>query len=255
MKLSIVIPAYNEEKRISKTLSAYSLFFEQLRKKKLLDYEILISINNTTDKTLEIVKAYKKKNKRIVYIDLPRGGKGYAVIEGFKEELKKDFELIGFVDGDLATSPEEFWKLAKECTKREAVIASRYIPGAIVNPKQTIQRIIASRAFNIAIRAILLMPYRDTQCGAKVFRKEVLLKILPNLTMSQWAFDVELLYETQRAGFTIKEVPTIWSDKEYSKLNLSKAGPRMLLGVIRLRIIHSPFKSFIRVYNAFFRWH
>ena len=144
MKLAVVIPAYNEEKRISNTLSAYSDYLESLRKRKLLDYELLISINNTHDRTLEIVKAYQKKNKRITYIDLPRGGKGYAIIEGFKEELKGDFNLIGFVDGDLATSPEEFWKLVNACTKTDAVIASRYIPGAIVNPEQTIQRIIAS---------------------------------------------------------------------------------------------------------------
>ena len=87
MKISIIIPAYNEEKRIGNTLQVYSAYFESIRKLKSLDYEILVSINNTTDKTLEIVKKFQKKDKRIIYLNLPKGGKGYAIIEGFKDAL------------------------------------------------------------------------------------------------------------------------------------------------------------------------
>ena len=83
------MPAYNEEKRIGKTLEEYSSFFENLRKSKKIDYEILVVINNTKDNTEKVVKSYSKKNKRIIYLNLVRGGKGYAVIEGFKDALKE----------------------------------------------------------------------------------------------------------------------------------------------------------------------
>ena len=103
--------------------------------------------------------------------------------------------------------------------------------------------------FNIAIKALLFLPYNDTQCGAKIFRKKAISKVLPLLTLSQWAFDVDLLYNLKNAGFTIKEHPTVWSDRQYSKINFLKSGPMMFLGVVRLRIINSPFKSIIRVYD------
>ena len=250
-KVSIVIPAYNEEKRIGKTLETYSNYFERLRKKRELDYEILIVINNTTDKTEYIVKAWRKKNKKIRYLNLIRGGKGYALIEGFKDALKRDNNLIGFVDADMATSPEYFYDLIKFIDVYDGVIASRYMKGSIIEPKPTIQRLIAKRIFNFLIRIVLFLPYRDTQCGAKIFKRYALEKVLQDISMSQWAFDVDLLYSLKKIGFRIKEIPTKWSDKEYSKINFWKAGPWMALGVIRLRMINSPLKKFVRIYDKF----
>ena len=93
------------------------------------------------------------------------------------------------------------------------------------------------------------MNYKDTQCGAKIFRRKVIEKIIPKITMSEWAFDVDLLYSLKREGIRIREVPTIWSDKEYSKLNLRKSGIQMLASLIRLRLIYSPFKFIIKVYD------
>src|SRR3989338_9940965 len=109
MKVSIIIPAYNEEKRIGNTLKEYSRFFENLRKEKKLNYEILVVINNTKDNTELIVKKYQKKNKNIKYINLPKGGKGYATAEGFKNALSQKNDLLCFVDADMATSPEAFY--------------------------------------------------------------------------------------------------------------------------------------------------
>ena len=151
MKISIIIPAYNEEKRILNTLESYSSYFEKLRKKNKLNYEILVAINKTNDRTLKIVKSFKKKNKRIQYINLPKGGKGYAITEGFRVLLKKDFDYIGFVDADMATSPEAFYDLFLNIEGRDGIIGSRYLPGARVNPKQSLQRIIVSRVFNFII--------------------------------------------------------------------------------------------------------
>lgn len=244
------MPAYNEEKRIDNTLEAYSNYFEELRKNKELDYEILVVINNTKDRTEEIVKKYNKKNNQIKYLNFKQGGKGFAITEGFKDALKRNNSLIGFVDADLATTPEAFHYLIKNMSNNcDGAIASRYIKGSIVKPKPTIQRIITSRIFNFFIRTLLFMPYRDTQCGAKIFKRKAIERTLPSLSMSKWAFDVDLIYRLRRLGYKIKEFRTTWSDMKYSKINFLSAGPWMALGVIRLRLLNSPLKDFIRIYD------
>lgn len=248
-KLSIIIPAYNEEKRIEKTLSSYLDYFEMIREQKNLDYEILIVINNTTDRTPEIVRKMSRKNKRLVSINLVKGGKGYATIEGFKEVLKKDQDFIGFVDADLATLPEHFYELVEKMGSHHGAIASRYIKGAKIDPKPTVQRLIAKRLFNTMVRSVLFMPYKDTQCGAKVFRRKAIEDSIHEVTMSRWAFDVDLLYAIRKNGYSIREIPTVWSDKEYSTINFWNAGPWMALGVLRLRILNSPLKGFLRLYD------
>jgi len=248
-KISIVIPAYNEEKRIEKTLVAYSNFFNDLFKKGEIDYEILIVINNTTDDTLKIVKAYSEGNKKMRYLNLVKGGKGYAVMEGFKNALKRDNDFIGFVDADMATSPVEFYKLTTVIGRYGGAIASRYMEGSVIDPKPTIGRLIAKRMFNSCVRAVLFLPYKDTQCGAKVFQRIVIEKVSPIVTMSQWAFDVDLLYSARKEGYKIIEVPTRWSDMAYAKINFWKAGPKMVLGVLRLRILNSPLRRLIGLYE------
>lgn len=248
MKISIIIPAYNEEKRIASTLETYSKHFENLKKSKKINYELLIVINNTIDNTEKIVKKFQKKNKNIRYLNFKQGGKGFAIIEGFKDALKReDNDLIGFVDADMSTSPEEFAKLFDNIKYYHGIIASRYIKGAIVPSKQPIKRIIVSRIGNFIIRSLFLMPYRDTQCGAKIFRREAIRVILPKLGLTQWAFDIDLLYRIRKAGFRVKEHPTFWNDKEASKLNVKKASIQVFLAIIQLRINNSPFKPMLKI--------
>src|SRR3989338_2266995 len=246
--ISIVIPADNEEKRIGPTLEAYGKFFSEKKKHEKLDWEIIIVINNTQDKTPEIVKKYSKKYKEIRAIELKQGGKGFAIIEGFKESLKnKKADMIGFADADMATSPEAFYDLAKNIGEYDGIIASRYINGASVRPKQSFQRIIASRIFNMLIFSMFLMPYKDTQCGAKVFTRKAIEQTISSIGLTQWAFDVDLLYNLRKMGFGIKEHPTVWADKEYSKINFMKAGPRMAISIIRLRLINSHIEPLLRL--------
>ncbi len=255
MKISIIIPAYNEEKRIEKTLKEYLEFFKKLKKEKLIDFEILVIINNTEDRTPEIVKNFSKRYKEIKYLNFKEGGKGFAITKGFKEAMKdKKNELIGFVDADMSTRPEVFYDLVNNIKHYDGIIASRYMKGAVVNPKQSIQRIIVSRIFNFLIRILFLMNYKDTQCGAKLFKTHVLEPIIKELVITKWAFDVNLLYCLKRKGFKIKEFPTIWSDMEYSKLNFKISGPLMALSVLRLRIVNSPFKGFMRLYDKMPEW-
>jgi hypothetical protein len=103
--------------------------------------------------------------------------------------------------------------------------------------------------FNIFIRTTLMMSYRDTQCGAKLFKRQCIEKSLGDLKFSRWAFDIDLLYCVNKNGFKIKEVPTVWRDAEYSVINFYEAGPRMGLAIIRLRILNSPLKDFVRIYD------
>lgn len=249
LRVSIVIPAYNEEKRIGNTLRTYSDYFESIREKGVLDYEIVVVINNTTDNTLKIVKEYAEENKKILYLDLKPGGKGFAVIEGFKDALKRNNDLIGFVDADMATRPEEFHRLIGSINNACGAIASRYVRGAQVYPKQNWQRIFVSRLFNMLVRSLLFLPYRDTQCGAKIFKRSAIERGFSKITMSRWAFDVDLLYNIRQKGFRITEIPTVWSDKADSKINFITAGPWMALGIIRLRVLNSPARRFIKIYD------
>jgi len=251
-KLTIIIPAYNEEKRIANTLEEYGKFFLNLKKNKEIETKIIIVINNTQDRTEEIVKKYIKKYEIISYLNFKRGGKGFAITEGFKEALKDNkSSIIGFVDADMATTPEVFYKLVKNIGNYQGIIASRYLPGAQVYPKQSFKRVLVSRVYNFLIRILFLLPYRDTQCGAKIFKRKALEKILPEIGMTKWAYDLDLIYLMKRNKFKILEFPTNWSDKEYSKINLKKSGTNMVLGVIRLRMLYSPAKDFIRIYDKF----
>jgi len=246
MKVLIIIPAYNEEKRIGNTLKEYSSYFENLRSTKF-DYEILVVINATTDKTEEIVKGFKKKFKRINYLNFKEAGKGFAVKQGFIYGIKKNFDLIGFVDADMATSPAAFYDLIKNINDYDGIIASRYVKNAKVFPKPTLQRIIVSRVFNFLVRVLFLMPYKDTQCGAKLFKKEIVKVFVKNAGLTNWAFDVDLLYIAKKNNYIIKENPTIWRDKEGSRLNLKKASLQMFFAVVQLKILNSKAKIFYKI--------
>ncbi|MDO8563647.1 MAG: glycosyltransferase [Nanoarchaeota archaeon] len=248
--ISIVIPAYNEEKRIGKTLEAYSRFFEKLRLKREINYEILIVINNTTDKTEEIVKKYSKINKNIRYLNLIKGGKGYAIIEGFKDALKRKSNLIGFVDADMSTSPASFYDLIKNITQYDGIIGNRWASKSIISRKQSGLRRLASRIFNFLVKSLFLMNYQDTQCGAKIFKREVIERIADKILITQWAFDVNLLYLCKKDNFKIREYPTTWEDKGDSKIRVVKASLKMFFGILRLRIINSPFNDLIRLYDS-----
>jgi glycosyltransferase involved in cell wall biosynthesis len=252
-KISIIIPAYNEEKRIGKTLTKYSDYFENLCKTGVLEYEILVVINNTKDNTEGVIKEFAKKNKRIRYLNFKQGGKGFAVIEGFKDALKRDNDHIGFLDADMATPPYEFHRLVTHMGRYDGVIASRYLGGSVINPDLPKIRTIGSRLFNFLVRNLFFLPYHDTQCGAKIFTRRALEKTLPTLSMSQWAFDVELLYQLRKNGFRLFECPTRWSNVGSSHLGSSSkfiyAGTFMVLGLMRLRLINSPLSELVRVYN------
>lgn len=247
MNVSIIIPAYNEEKRIGATLEQYSKYCKERYLKDNLEYEILVVINNTKDNTEGVVLAAQKKDKKIRFLNLKKGGKGYAVLEGFKDSLKRNNQIIGFVDADLATKPSEFYKLIDNLKGYDFVIASRGLKNSDVN--SSLVRKITNRGFNFVVRSILFLPFKDTQCGAKIFTRKSIDSVYNDLSDAEWGFDVDLLLNLVQNGFKGKEIATVWEDKRGSKINLISVPIHMFAAVVRLRLIHSPFKDLVRIYD------
>lgn len=246
--ISIVIPAHNEEKRIATTLEFYGIYFKRLKEKKCLDFEIIVVINNTQDKTPEIVKEYQKYYPEIRILNFKQGGKGFAVKEGFKDALKRNAEYIGFVDADMATLPEVFYDLYRNIDTYDGIIPIRWDKRSKATP-HTLFRTIFSIGFNTIVRILFFFPFKDTQCGAKLFRRNVIENIVEDLGRSEWSFDIDLLFFAIRSGAKIKSIPTTWIDREGSHINLKRTPLGMFLSVVRLRLLYSPFKDFIKFYD------
>jgi len=245
MKLSIVVPAYNEEHRIRPMLDAYLDFFTP---RYGCDFEVLVVVNGSTDGTADVVREYAARFPQLRCIVEPEKiGKGGAVKLGFESARG---EIAGFADADGSTPPESFQALVDEIgPAADAVIASRWFRESEVYPRQTLARQIASRVFNGFVRLMLGLKIRDTQCGAKVFRKEALDCVLPSLGLTRWAFDVDILFQLHRAGFTIREAPTKWHDVGGSQLRIFRASVQMFVAVTRLRLLYSPFRWVVALYD------
>ena len=246
MKISLIIPAHNEEKRILGTLKAYTDCLDRRVGRGGRDYEILVVINNATDGTEAVVRRFSQNRPGIRYLNLVRGGKGFAVMTGFKEALAGDAGLLGFVDADMATPPRSFLDLIDNIGDAEAAIACRYMPGSRIEPRYSFRRTVVARCFNILVRGLLDLPFRDTQCGAKLFKRAALAGIADKIGMSQWAFDVEVLYRLHKAGGRIREIPTCWIDVAGSKLKLGSASLGMFFAVVRLRVEMSILRVFLK---------
>jgi glycosyltransferase involved in cell wall biosynthesis len=161
-------------------------------------------------------------------------------------------EWIGFVDADGSTPPEAFQDLVDGMGEADVVMATRWRKGAQVSPKQPLRRRIASRAFNGITRILFGLRLTDTQCGAKLMRRECLMKVLPNLGLTQWAFDVDLLFQLKRSGCKLAEIPTVWHDVEGSKIRVGRVSAEMLLAVVRLRLLYSPLRWIVSLYDRTF---
>lgn len=246
MRLSIVVPAHNEEQRIGRMLGAYLPFFTERYGR---DVEFLVVINGTTDGTENVVAEYASRFPVVKTIVEPgRIGKGGALMLGFRAAAG---DRVGFVDADGSTPPEAFQALVDGLGDADAIIASRWCRGARVSPRQPLDRRLASRVFNLLTRLFFGLRLTDTQCGAKLMTRAALGAILPKLGITQWAFDVDLLLQLRRGGYRIREIPTVWCDVEGSKLQVRRASPEMLLALTRLRLIYSPFRWVVGFYDRF----
>ena len=243
-EFSIVIPAYNEEARIASMLDAYVPYFAGKYGSKV---ELVIIVNGSHDRTEEIANRYAAKHEQIRVVVEPRAiGKGGAIMLGFRHVAGR---LVGFVDADGSTPPDAMNELFEHIGDAGMIIASRWMKGAEVSPRQPLKRRIASRIFNKLVRTLFAVRITDTQCGAKVLTREALESVLPHLGLTRWAFDVDLVFQVKRLGFSITERPTRWHDASGSRLKVTQASVEMLIAIVRLRLLYSPFKFLVTLYD------
>jgi glycosyltransferase involved in cell wall biosynthesis len=248
--LLLLIPAYNEEQRIEPVLRGYAEYFRAHYGGK---FQMVVVLNGCRDNTLGVVQRVARDHFCVSALEFRDPiGKGGALIEGLK--LAPLADLIGYVDADGATPPRAFHDLVKLADRADGVIGSRWLPGAILHQSQTGRRQFASRAFHVIVQMLFWMNIHDTQCGAKVLRRGAVEKVHHLLGIADMAFDINLLYALKRAGCTVLEVPTEWTDQAGSKVVLGRTSLTMLLSVLRLRLIHSPFRFVHRLLRPIETW-
>ncbi len=203
MDLSIIIPTRNEIKRLPRTLNAYIRALD----KKGIDYEIIIA-DNSTDDTPKFVK--NLNNKRVRLVRVKERGKGIGVLKGF---LKAKGKIIGFVDADNSITPSQFLKLVRLTNKYDCVIGSRglFREHAVEYHNSFLRKFFSFLLTTIFVKGLFGLRINDSQCGAKVFRRDKLLRIIPLMKLNNAYFDIELLWRFSKIG-SIKEVPIKWRD-------------------------------------------
>jgi len=240
MQLSIVIPAYNEENRIKTMLDVYLPYFIE---KYGEDVELIVVVNGSTDNTEKIVSRIQERYLQVkLIVDLNPIGKGGALVLGFREAKG---HLIGFVDADGATPPAAFQSLVENIGDAGCIIASRWMKSSIVSPPQPLMRRVSSRCFNLMVRMLFGFRITDTQCGAKLLTRDAIDAVLPQLGVTKWGFDVDMLFHVRDCGFSIQEIPTEWHDVAGSRVDLSSTSINMALEMIRLRLEYSPFNFIV----------
>lgn len=231
VKLSVIVPAYNEENRLPKTLYA----LDEYLKKQDYSYEILVVSDGSQDRTVEVVQelAQKIQNLRVIE-EKVNHGKGYAVRKGMLE-AKGAYRV--FLDADNSTSIEHVEKLWPEFKKgHEVVIGSRDIKGAEIVVRQPWWRQRLGDVFNLIVQVLSgLWGIWDTQCGFKGFSAHAAQRIFSRGVIDRWAFDVEALVVAKKLGYDIKEIPVRWVNDKESKVTFSGM-VKMLLEVLQITV-------------------
>lgn len=230
MKLSVVIPVYNEEKRLPPTLDD---ILEYLKTQKY-DWEIVLVNDGSSDKTIEIVSAYQKKEKRIKLVNNKKNqGKGAVVTQGMLAATG-DWRL--FMDADNSTKIEEIRKFWPFMQDYQVIVGSRYIEGSKIFTKQPLSRRVLSRLGNLLTQIVLAPKIKDTQCGFKLFSKEYADMIFSKVTLKKWSFDLEIFAICYSNGIKIKEVPVDWREGKDSKLKIGKTALRSFRELFKTKI-------------------
>jgi dolichol-phosphate mannosyltransferase len=224
---TLVIPAYNEENRIGALLEDISKFTGEI-----------ICVCDGTDATGRVITSYAAAHPEIKITCLAyerRLGKGGAVLAGLRAAHTP---FVGFMDADGSTKLGQMEALFQKLGSVDGVIGSRWVTGALLTKRQGFLRQAESRAFNLMVRILFQLPYHDTQCGAKVFRRACLEEVLPLVSSTGFAFDVELLWRMRGLGYRVDECPIVWHNVGDSKVR----GPdalAMLTTLFRIRLRRS----------------
>lgn len=241
--ISIVIPAFNEESRIGKTLSEWMKFLDEHFQG---NYEVLVLMDGCADSTVDIVLEFAGMNRSVVpFVYSKKLGKGGALIEAFKRARG---EFIFFTDADASLPVDEFMKFIRAIRVSDLAIGCRYFSGSGFAANLPVYRLVLSRVLNVLLRIVFaeLKGVYDTQCGAKAVRKNVVCAIKDDLFITDFAFDVNLIYSALRRGFIVREVYVDWNhvdDDSKVSGNIWKTSFTMFLSIVRLRIYYSRFRQ------------
>ena len=245
MYLTVLIPAYNEEDRIRGTLEVYA------RAVADLDAEIVVVVNGSNDKTEALIREeYLSRIPRLRLVVIPeKVGKGGAIMRGLSEARG---EKIAFTDADGSTPPSSLLSLVESLKTSGICIGSRWMSESKIGRAQPLSRQVASRLFNGLVHMMFGVHVSDTQCGAKVMTRDAMAAVLPKLGCTQWAFDVELLFQIQKAGFPILEKPIEWNDVSGSKVRVFRCSLEMIGALLRLRVLYSPLRCMVKAWDKTF---
>jgi dolichyl-phosphate beta-glucosyltransferase len=227
---SIVVPAFNESERVSKSLESILEFLDR----EAWNAEVVVVNDGSRDNTAGIVRSYMQRDPRVLLLENPGNrGKGYSVRNGM---LHARGEMLLFTDADLSSPIQETLKLVAAIREgADVAIGSRWVRPEMMTERQSLIRQLFGRIFNWLLRLILGLPYRDTQCGLKAFTRQAALEIFPRQRIERWGFDPELLFLASRMQLRTVEVPVAWAHDDRSKINPLLDGTKMFFEILRIR--------------------
>ena len=237
--LTIIIPAYNESKRIIKTLNEIDEYITKKSLSKL--FQVIVVNDGSTDKTQEVVTNWivqdsRNKNCFQLVSYLPNRGKGYAVREGF---LKTTTDLVLYTDADGASPIVELEKLLLWIENDyDIAVGSRVLRGEGIKVTMSVKRRFVGLVFHLILKLFNLADVRDTQCGFKLFKTSSAKKIAQSQQCFNFSFDIEYLFLARRFGYKIKEVPINWYHVEGSTVNVFRDSIKMLKEVLKIRFVY-----------------
>ncbi len=237
IQLSIVIPAYNEQARLPKTV------LETLRwcTGRGLAFELIIVDDGSRDETLALARGFEESDARVCVLARPHAGKGAAVRSG---ALNAAGRFVLFMDADAATPLDEIPKLlAAVETVYDVAIGSRAARGpGEAEVRTSVHRRLVGRTFAFAVGLLAFDGIADTQCGFKMFRRDAAAAIFSRQKLAGFAFDVEILFIARRLSLSVAEIPVNWVAQPGSKVNLVTDSMRMLWDISRIRWMHRRFQ-------------
>jgi len=227
--LSIVIPAFNEERRLPASLEALGAYLSS--RKAPLSVEVVVADDGSADRTAErAVDTGRRLGLALRVVRFPRNrGKGAAVRAG---ALAAEGTLVLVSDADFSTPIGEWEKLAS--AGAPVAIGSRAVDESLVKERQPLPRVLAGKLFNLVVRAVAVPGIRDTQCGFKLFSREAAGAVFSRTTVDRFAWDVEALLLARKLGYAIAEVPVLWFDSPDSRVTLA-SGIAAYLDLFRIR--------------------
>jgi glycosyltransferase involved in cell wall biosynthesis len=227
---SIIVPAYEEGARIAGSLDKILAYAAQ----RGWNAEVIVVNDGSRDNTAEIVRGYAVNHPELRLLENPGNrGKGYSVRNGM---LHARGEILLFSDADFSSPIEEASKLfAAIADGADLAIGSRWLQSALQTQRQPLYRQLFGRIFNLLLRVILGLKFKDTQCGFKAFTRRAAQTIFPLQKIERWGFDPELLFLARQFGFRVAEVPVAWAHREGTRINPFRDGIRMLGEMLKIR--------------------